>query len=55
MSSMIGDDPNTHELSAMDTIRGAYGELGVGERYTPLKEDELLPCENQSAETPNHV
>lgn len=34
---------HTHALSAIETTRGAYGELGVGERYNPLIEEEELP------------
>lgn len=36
----------THEFSVIDTILGAYGELGA-ERYTPLIEDEELPCSHE--------
>jgi hypothetical protein len=35
---------HTHELSDTDTIRGAYGETGACDRYTPLTDDALLPC-----------
>lgn len=35
----------TQELSVMDTILGAKGELGVGDRYTPLMDEEELPCD----------
>ena len=36
----------THEFSVMDTILGAYGELGW-DRYTPLIDDEELPCSRE--------
>lgn len=39
----IVEGTRTQELSVIDTILGAYGELGV-ERYTPLMDDEELPC-----------